>query len=206
MLKYIIPFIAYVFAIPLSSLLFENQYISYAIKVLLTGILLIFYFKKYKEIKKFRLSVLGIIAGVIIFIIWISIEAFYKRIPGNDIYNPNDLGQSFFIILVLIKLAGMVLIAPLIEELFTRSFLIRILINTKYEKVKIGKFTWLSFIITVLFFGFSHAMWLPGIITGIILNLLLYKTKDLSACIQSHAVANIVLAIYVLITQNFMYW
>jgi len=205
MLKYIVPFIAYILAIPLSNIIFKNLYISYIIKVLLTGILLIFYFKKYKEIKKFKLSILGIITGIIIFLIWISIEAFYKRIP-TSIYNPYDLGNNFFIPLVLIKLAGMVLIAPLIEELFTRSFLIRILINTEYEKVKIGKFTWLSFIITVLFFGFSHSMWLPGIITGIILNLLLYKTKDLSACIQSHAVANIVLAIYVLITQNFMYW
>ena len=148
----------------------------------------------------------AVLLGIVIFVIWISMEGLYPRLGTPTILNPFEFGSQFFLPILIIKLAGMILVAPLIEELFVRSFLMRIFIDADYEKVPIGKYTHLSFIITVLFFGFSHSMWLPGIITAVLLNLLLYKTKSIGSCIQAHAAANISLAIYVLATQNWIFW
>ena len=199
MLKYIIPFLAYIGIVPLLSL-FNNPTIGYVLKVIVTGILILYYLKQYTELKQFKINYLAILTGLLIFIIWISLEGFYPRFAG-EIFNPQGS-----IPLIILKLIGFILIAPLIEELFTKSFLLRVLIKQDFEKVPIGKFTWLSFIITVLFFGLAHNLWLPGIITGILLNLLLYKTKDIWACIQAHLIANIAVAIYVLSTSNWLFW
>ncbi len=67
-------------------------------------------------------------------------------------------------------------------------------------------FTWLSFIITVLFFGFSHNMWVAGLVVGIILNLWLYKTKRVEQCIVAHSFANFLLFLYVVQTNAYTLW
>ena len=206
MLQYLIPFLAYVAIEPIINYFFGTAFIGYALKTIVTAILVIYYFKRYKEIKKFKLDFPAVGLGILIFIIWISLEGLYPRFGSPTIVNPFEFGSQLFLLILIIKLTGMILVAPLIEELFVRSFLMRIFINADYEKVPIGKYTHLSFIITVLFFGFSHSMWLPGIITGVLLNVLLYKTKSIGSCIQAHAAANISLAIYVLATHNWMFW
>ena len=145
-----------------------------------------------------------------IIIIWISLEFLNK---GNtSAYNPAIYTGYLFYLLILIKIIGMVIVAAMIEELFMRSFLIRALINPKFQKVKIGKFTWFSFILTTIFFGLMHGSTLTGsrlivgLISGLLFNLWLYYKKDIFSCIQCHAAANLGLVIYVLITQNWLLW
>ena len=119
--------------------------------------------------------------------------------PYSSDFNPSNLNIAF-------KLLGGILVAPLIEELFTRGFLLRFLIDPdKWEKIA-PKFTWFSFIVTVLFFGFSHNRWLAGLIVGIILNLLYIKTKRIENCIIAHAVANAALAAYVILINSWQFW
>ena len=108
---------------------------------------------------------------------------------------------------IIIKVLGLVLVAPFIEELFVRDFLIRFAQGgEKWESIKIGKFCWPSFVISVLFFGFSHSLWLAGLVTGVGFNLLLYKTKRIDAIIQAHMIVNFILTIYVLYTGQWMLW
>ena len=45
-----------------------------------------------------------------------------------------------------------------------------------------------------------------GILAGILYNLLLYRTKDLFACIMAHAVTNLLIGIYVVVTQQWTFW
>jgi CAAX prenyl protease-like protein len=196
MKEYLLPFLAYLGIIPLVSLFFDKQ-IAYTIHVLVAIILLSIFWKNYKL--KFRFDIIAVITGIIIFFIWIGIETIYPHLFSIE-YIPSN---SFFLIS---KLFGFILIAPLIEELFTRSFLIRILISKNWRKVPIGKYTLSSFIITVLFFGFSHNRWLQGIIAGILLNLLLYKQKRIESCIIAHLIANLSLAVYIIYTNSWFLW
>ena len=105
-----------------------------------------------------------------------------------------------------IRLFGAVVIVPIMEELFWRSFLLRYLINTEFKQVTLGTFNWFSLIWTVLLFGLEHQRWLAGMAAGILYTLLLYRTKSLSACILAHAITNLALGIYVLVTQHWEYW
>ena len=77
-----------------------------------------------------------------------------------------------------------------------RSFLIRLVdvIDTdmNFHKVPIARFTWRSFLVTVVWFTFTHVTWEWGVaaVAGALFNLWLYHRRHLGSVIVAHAVAN----------------
>lgn len=194
MKEYVIPFLAYILVVPLLSSF--NKGIAYPVHVFIMLIFLALFWKHYKL--SFKFDFLAVLTGILIAVLWVLLADFYPLFKIQFIP-----ASTFFLVL---KLMGFILIAPLIEELFTRSFLVRLIIDKNWKKVPIGKFTAASFIISVLFFGFSHNRWLPGLIAGILLNLLLYKQKRIESCIIAHFIANLLLAIYIIWTSSWQLW
>lgn len=196
MKEHLAPFLAYLLIIPLMNFFEYDSQVSYALNVIIVGILLAVFWKEYKL--KFRIDILAIIIGIIIAIAWLYT---YNIVPLFSIsFEPNSTLSLIF------KLIGFLVIAPLIEELFTRSFLARILISKDWRKVEIGKFTVSSFIITTIFFGFSHNAWLAGLISAILLNILIYKRKSIESCILAHFIANLTLAFYIIANSAWYIW
>ena len=105
-----------------------------------------------------------------------------------------------------IRLAGAVLVVPVMEELFWRSFLLRYLINPDFKKVTLGTFSWFSFISVALLFGLEHHRWIQGIFAGFMYTALIINQKSLRGCVIAHGVTNLGLGLYVLATQNWMFW
>ncbi len=244
----------------------------YPVKTLLVGGLLFYYRKFYAELH-FRFSWLGVLVGIVVFVIWVLPEGLYPHL-GWSRFNPypasfrltqealsslQDEGvpedvldalrplidqeieaeNSFLtavekclaqktveqyrdrilhhasfrerqpwlvILLVFFRFLGAVIVVPIFEELFWRSFALRWVIHEDFTTVPIGTFTWLSFLVIVLGFGFEHHRWLVGLAAGIIYNGLLYYKKDLSACVLAHGVTNLLLGVYVLMTQQWTFW
>jgi hypothetical protein len=194
MKEYIIPMILYAVSAPVSNYFIGYGYLA---KIILTFIALAYFWKYYKEIK-IRFDASAILIGVIIFLVWIGLEPLY------GVKETSFIPTAFNI---LARIFGGVFVASIIEELFTRSFLMRFFIDFKnWKKVPIGRYTLASFIITVLFFGLAHKRWIAGIVVGIILNLYLYKKKDIFSCIQAHAWSNLILAVYIIITSSWFFW
>jgi CAAX prenyl protease-like protein len=81
-----------------------------------------------------------------------------------------------------------------------------VLIHPDFEKVELGEFGWLSFVVTVLLFGFEHYHWVAGIGYGLLMNGLIYWTRRLWPCIIAHAVTNLGLGVYVLVTRDWIFW
>jgi CAAX prenyl protease-like protein len=96
--------------------------------------------------------------------------------------------------------------APIMEELFWRSFLARYIISADFIRIEVGRFTPASFFLSALLFGLEHNLWLAGIMAGIGFNLVLYRTRSIAQCILSHAVANLLLGIYVLRSGQWQFW
>jgi len=105
-----------------------------------------------------------------------------------------------------VGVAGAVLVVPVMEELFWRGFLARWLVNPDFKAVSLGSFTPFAFWTTVVLFGVEHEQWLAGMICGVLLNGLLYRTKNLLACVLAHAVANALLAAWVLTRGDWKFW
>jgi hypothetical protein len=197
MWPYLITLVAYMVTFPLFFNATTNLPLALAAKLLLVAGL-IFYFRKDFRFR-LRFDLLSIGTGVLIAALWIGLEGLYPLLGENTVifYDPYS---------IVLKLLTGVLLAPVVEEFFTRFFLHRWVQAKQWMKVKQGTFHWPAFIITVLFFGFSHARWLPGIFAGILLNLLWYRKKDMSSIITSHAAANLILGIYVIMNGAFVFW
>ena len=83
----------------------------------------------------------------------------------------------------------------------------RWLINTDFDKVPLGKYSPLAFWITALLFASEHGpYWDVGLITGVIYNLWMIRTRSLADCILMHAATNGILSAYVMATGQWQYW
>ena len=99
-------------------------------------------------------------------------------------------------------------VVPLVEEIFWRGFLLRYLINERFTTVAIGSFSWLSFAVVTVLFGFSHsrADWVAAVICGALYNLVAYRTRSLASCVVAHAVTNCLLGLWVMQTRQWGFW
>ena len=183
----------------------------YPVKTAVVGSLLLFFWLKFEELKTPVLAnwqegfwVLGI--GVLVYALWVRMDwpwAIQGELTG---YDPFQNGQTAGIVLAGIRIFGASVVVPIMEELFWRSFLIRWIVNTRFETVPIGTFTVGSFLITVVLFGLEHNLWLAGMMAGAAYNVLLYRTGRIWPCILSHGLTNLLLGVHVLVTQEWHWW
>jgi CAAX prenyl protease-like protein len=142
--------------------------------------------------------------------IWVGLDGRYPELPflggKRSSFDPNVMPRAGMVAFVAVRLLGLVVLVPLIEELFWRSFLMRWVIDQDFAQVPIGRVTPLAATVTSIAFGLAHPEWLPGLLTGLAWAWLVWSTKSLSACVISHAVANLALGLYVIATGDWKYW
>lgn len=211
--KYVFPFAIYLIIGELVPGLLvgydaDHLYVAYALRTVVVGGILVRYRSLYTELNERRIDVAALLVGVLIFAWWVGLEGYYPLFSGaSSHFDPSVFGTEMLIFLLSVRLVGSVLVAALIEELFCRSFLMRYVIDPdKWADIPVGTYTFASFVVVVLFFGFVHFQWLPGLLTGIILNLLLYKKRNIFSCVQAHAMANLLLFFYVVYTKSWFFW
>ncbi len=195
--------------LPLSP---QFTFYSYPLKALSVALLLFLYRKEYTEVDFRDLykpsdTLVSIFTGIAVFLLWINMDFPSAAIGTPSGFNPDLFqGNTARISLMAARLSGAVIVVPLMEELFWRSFFIRYLIDQDFSKVPLGLFTWPSFLVTAVFFGLEHNLPLAGIMAGIAYSMLLYYTRSISHCIVAHAVTNLALGIYVMQTGNWHFW
>lgn len=187
-------------------------YYLYPVKTVAVALLLYGLRKKYTELNfrdllNFPTSLAVTVAGLLVFVLWINMEWTISPSAAPQGFNPQLLPEGAIRNSMLIfRIAGAVLVVPIMEELFWRSFLIRYITDVNFEKVPVGTFTWGSFLLTVALFGAEHNFIYAGMMAGAAYNLILYKTRSLAQCILAHAVTNLVLAIYVVVFGKWQFW
>jgi hypothetical protein len=187
-------------------------YCLYPVKTIVVASLLYRYRREYRELSfndltnlPVTLAVCGM--GLLVFFLWIRMDWTLGVSGSPQGFNPMHLpGGWIRIVMTTFRVGGAVLVVPLMEELFWRSFLIRYLIDSDFEKVPLGAFTWASFFLTVVLFGFEHNYILAGMMAGILYNLILYRTRSIAQCVLAHAVTNLALAVYVVCTGKWHFW
>jgi CAAX prenyl protease-like protein len=82
------------------------------------------------------------------------------------------------------------------------------LINEKFHRVPFGTFSWLSFTVVTLGFGFSHSPEdrIAALITGALYNCVAYRTRNLASCVLAHAVTNLLLGLWIMKTRQWGFW
>jgi CAAX prenyl protease-like protein len=83
----------------------------------------------------------------------------------------------------------------------------RWLINKDFWRVPLGMYTPFAFWLTAILFASEHGpYWDVGLVTGIIYNAWMIRTKSVADCVLMHAVTNALLSAYVMQTAQWQYW
>lgn len=152
------------------------------------------------------LSVLG---GLAVAALWIGLDGHYPLMTfegTRTAFNPDLLPGPSRPVFLTIRFFGLVLLVPLIEELFWRSFVLRWVSHLDFKQIPIGKVTIVSAAVSSVLFALAHPEWLPALITGLLWAWLLHRTRSVTACVISHAVANLALGVYVVATGAWKFW
>ncbi len=217
-LPYLIPFMAYVLlmapatfgtwgGVAWEPLWRQWHPLIYCSQNLLAALLLWCFWDYYAPIRWNNLG-LGVVVGLLGTIVWVGVEYICQRaglgaLPDpTKFYNPDLIlsGTAQRWAYLCIRVVGPTLVVPVMEELFFRDFLLRALVRgARFEDVPVATFTWFSLIAMSLLFGINHgAEWPEGILYGLMMGILLIRTKSLGSCIVAHAVTNWSLYLYVI--------
>jgi CAAX prenyl protease-like protein len=193
-----------------SAWLTNCEYWLYPLQTIVCGLLLIRFWRQYAMAAPRRVGI-GLAVGVVVFVLWITPQAFLGFAARTEGFNPMAVfGQQspLYWISVVMRFVRLAVVVPLVEEIFWRGFLLRYFIREDFDAVPIGAFSWLSFTIVALAFAFSHSMadWPAAIATGVLYNAVAYWTKSLSTCVLAHAATNLLLGIWIMRTQQWGFW
>ena len=154
--------------------------------------------------------------GVAVFLIWIAPDALIPGYRDSFLFQNSLVGRVHLSVaepqfanpvVLWSRILRAVVLVPLIEELFWRGCLMRWLIHPRFETVKLGAYRPLSFWVTAVLFASEHGpYWDVGLVTGVLYNWWLVRTKTLGDCILAHAVTNACLCGYVVATHRWEYW
>jgi uncharacterized protein len=216
LLAYTLPMVTFLFLLGAGSVLrkvgnniwFSSaEYWIYPVQTILCGGLLIWFHREY-EFHRVRRVAFALLIGIIVFLLWISPQAFFGFAPRTIGFNPVGNQSVLYWPTIILRFLRLVIVVPFVEEIFWRGFLLRYLIDENFERVPLGAFSWLSFSIVALAFAFSHspADWPAALVTGAIYNAVAYRTKNLSSCILTHAITNLLLGLWIMQTKQWGFW
>lgn len=137
---------------------------------------------------------------------WRSHWIFQNTITGTitNSITASDLADPLVVTLRIVRAA---LLVPILEELFWRGWLPRWIVNPDWQKVELGRYTTLAFVVTALLFAAEHGpYWEVGLLCGLIYNWWFWKTKSLGDIVLVHAVTNAALSAFVFATGKYEYW
>jgi CAAX prenyl protease-like protein len=186
----------------------------YAVKTIATAIALVALWRHYTKIR-WDYWWLGVIVGVAGIVQWIGMQLLLQRHiaffrPSGEAFNPFEHFSSAAVrdAFIAVRIAGAVLVVPVMEELFWRDFLWRqILAPNDFKLASVGEWSFSALLIVSVAFATVHGnWWLTAIVWALMVGGLLAYTKSLGACIIAHATTNLLLAVYVLVYRDWAFW
>jgi uncharacterized protein len=218
LLAYVLPMGVFIALLSLNSALkgignsfwlSSAEYWIYPTQAIVCGGLVFCYWPLYRMRTPSR-PLLGIVVGIVVFLLWIAPQAWLGFSARTKGFNPDQFAAQpgIYWTTVSLRFLRLALVVPLVEEIFWRGFLLRFLIDEDFERVPFGTFSWLSFVVVAIVFALSHnrADWLAAVITGMLYNIVAYRTKSLSTCVLTHAATNLLLGLWIMRTAQWGFW
>lgn len=179
----------------------------YPLRVLAAAVAL-WCFRRYYVVLRWTWSWTAVVIGVVTFALWMALEPTTAATATEDTLGAGlaRLGPVWSTVWLVFRVVGSVVTVPLAEELAFRGYLSRRLIATDFESVPLGRFTWLSFLVSSALFGALHGRWLAGILAGMLYAFALYRRRELTDAVVAHATTNALIAGYVEATGDWSLW
>jgi uncharacterized protein len=213
---YVVPFVAFVTIMALERMLSLPLAWAYTIRFLVVSLLVGWLSWPYLSFRP-SLPLASIGVGAAVFVIWIGPDLLfgpgYRHLPlfENAVLGaaassaPPELRQNVWFLAV--RILGTALLVPIVEELFWRGWMMRWLIDQEFLKVPLGTYAPGAFWLVAVLFASEHgSYWDVGLVTGVIYNWWVIRTRNLADCVLAHGVTNALLAAYVVFGGHWQYW
>ena len=153
-----------------------------------------------------RFSWRGVLTGVAVFGVW-SAFAHFVTAPAAM---PDDLARlpgSTRAAWIGCRAAAAIITVPIAEELAYRGFLMRRIGRAEFDSAALQSVRWPAIAISAAVFGLMHgSLWFPGIVAGIAYGAIAVKTGKLGESVAAHATTNTLVAIQVLLFDQWQLW
>jgi len=214
-IPYIAPFAVFMGFIVLRSIYPIPDLADQILRVAVVGAVLIFVSRAVIDLRAPN-WIVSVILGVAVFALWIGPDLLWPSYRHSWLFENAMLGapkgaltsagQTQPLVLAL-RAVRAIIIVPIVEELFWRAWMMRWFINPEFERVPLGAFTMFSFWVVAILFASEHgSYWDVGLLTGIIYNAWMVRSKSLGDLILTHAVTNACLSAYVVFAGKWEYW
>jgi len=183
-------------------------WVVYTIKIVAATLLFLALFRAHWHEIAGKIDVWSVVTGIVVLVVWLL---HYKMFAGHvsASFDPTIFhSPAIAALAICIRVAGASIVTPVLEETIWRSFMMRYYIKEDFLSVPLGSYTFLSFWLTVLTFMAVHPMWQWGVaaFAGSAYGLYMVKSKSLTGCIVAHAVTNLGLSLYALLTHEWGLW
>jgi exosortase E/protease (VPEID-CTERM system) len=203
---YLMPFIALLAAGMVTGAISAKFEWLYPLCLVAVAIVLWTWRRSYRDLT-WNVSFPATAIGVVVFAMWIALaptDAIGKSSWPEALASIPSYWAAAWL---LMRVLGFVIFVPIVEELAFRGFLTRRVIDSEFQRVPVGTFSWPSLVVSSLLFGAMHGrFWLAGTLAGIMFALAMYHRRSIGDAVQAHATANGLIALYVLTTGRWSVW
>jgi uncharacterized protein len=204
-------FIAFLAAAPLLAPFVDPRWVVVLRGVAVAAVLAAFW-RSYVELAAPQRAaasdwLLAVVLGAGIFALWITFDSGWAVIGAQDAgFVPLRSDGSLDPALVALRLFGLVLVVPLMEELFWRSFLMRWIDRRDFLGLDPRQATPLAFALSSALFAIEHSQWFAGLLAGAAYGWLYMRSRNLWIPIVSHAITNGLLGFWILAARDWRLW
>jgi CAAX prenyl protease-like protein len=153
-------------------------------------------------------GLLAVAAGVAAALLWMPLADLVPPLGARGGFDPRAAGDGAAVALLWAgRLLGSLAVVPFAEELLVRSFVPRYVdAPDGWSGRAVGSFTPASAAVSLALFTVSHPEWLAALAAGLLWTGLLAATGRLRDAVAAHAVANGLLAAWVVATGDTRWW
>jgi uncharacterized protein len=194
----------------------------YTIKIALTLAAIALVLPGYRQFP-FQISFLAVAVGIVGVVIWVGlcrlnlehkyIFPVFERIGLSNILGSGDRSAfnpfeqfkdrpALAWIFLTIRFIGLALVVPVIEEFFLRGFVMRFVIERDWWTVPFGKVTRLAVVLGTAVPMLSHPELVAAAVWFSLVTWLMIRTRNIWDCVAAHAVTNLLLGIYVVVSGD----
>lgn len=184
----------------------------YAARAIVGGVAILWLWPKFIELRwgpGLRAGdwLLATASGIGVLVIWVLLDEGWVTFELAGGFDPRQHGsEAIDWRLTIMRLLGMAVVVPVMEELFWRSYLMRWLERQAFLKVDPASVGARALLISSAVFALEHNQWLAGFIAGLVYGWLYLRTGKLWVPVIAHAVTNGGLGAYILVTHDWRFW
>jgi CAAX prenyl protease-like protein len=173
---------------------------------LLAAAAVFWFFRAQYAALNWRLSWFGPAIGVVVFLLWMSLEPATHTDNGMATHLAAYPAAARLAWLICRTLAAVVTV-PLAEELAFRGFLIRRLMSAEFASLDFRSYSVLAVLVSSLAFGLMHGdRWIAGTIAGVLYALAFVRRGSLGDAALAHGTTNALIAATVLTQGKWYLW